>query len=113
MRVCHEGIGISLQSRVFSGHCGRNKTGCMVAARWYLPHIFRYVADMVMYCDVCHCMNTYKLQMGYVTLNSIPVPLKVWSQIGIDLIGPLKEIYSYKYIVTTIDYTSTFSKAKS
>ena len=30
------------------------------------------------------------------------------SQIGIDLIGPLKEMAIYRYLVTPVDYTSNF-----
>ena len=39
------------------------------------------------------------------TLHPILVPLKMWSQIGIDLIAPLKECDSYKCIVTGVEYT--------
>ena len=43
---------------------------------------------------------------GKEILNPIPVLHKVWSHIGIDLIGPLKEIDGYKYIVTDVDCRS-------
>ena len=53
-----------------------------------------------------------KIQKGQETLHPIPVLLKVWNQISIDLLGPHKEIDSYKYIVTVMDYTSKFAEAE-
>ena len=37
----------------------------------------------------------------------------VWNQIGIDVIHTLKEINDYRYIVTAVDYPSTFVEAES
>ena len=48
----------------------------------------------------------YQTTKGSETLHPIPVPVKAWSQIGIDLFGPLKEIDGHRYIVTAVDYTS-------
>ncbi|KAL5483845.1 hypothetical protein EMCRGX_G020261 [Ephydatia muelleri] len=39
-------------------------------------------------CDVCQWVNA-KVEGKKAELHPIPVPSKVWSQIGIDLIGPL------------------------
>ena len=39
--------------------------------------------------------------------NSTPHP-SFWSHIGINLLGALKEIDGYRYIVTAVDYTSKF-----
>ena len=47
---------------------------------------------------------------GQKTLHPILVPLKVWSQIDIDLFGPLKED-SYRYIVISLDYKSKYVEA--
>ena len=38
-------------------------------------------------CDVCQPVNAAKLEGKKAELHPIPVPSKVWSQIGIDLIG--------------------------
>ena len=50
---------------------------------------------MINYFHVWQNMNTYKLQKGKEALHLIPAPLKVWSKVGTDLIGPLKESDSY------------------
>ena len=85
MKACQGGTGISQKSRVLSAHLGRDKTRAMVVVRWYFPHIFTGVAEIIKYCDVCQHVNTYKLPKGNKTLHTIPVPLKAWSLIGIDL----------------------------
>ena len=94
---------------VLNGHLGRDKVGKMLAARWYVSHIFRYVAE---YCHVCQHVNTYKLQIGNETIYPIPVPLKVRSQIDIILIGLLKEIDGCGCIVIHVDYTNKFVGAE-
>ena len=57
---------------------------------------------------MCAGMWTHKLQRGNKTVHAILVPLKVWIQICIELIGPLKEIDSYGYIATAVDYMINF-----
>ena len=74
---------------------------------------FKWVREILKYCDVSKHVNTTKLQKGQKTLHPIPLPVKVWSQIGIDLLGPLKAIDGYKYIVTALDYISKFVQAES
>ena len=61
---------------------------------------------MLKFCDICQIVNT----RNYVRVreSAIPVPCKVWSKIGIDLVGSLKEIDSYRYIGTTVNYTGEF-----
>ena len=46
------------------------------------------------------------------SLNPIPVPSKLWSQVGMDLIGPLPETpRGHKYIITLTDYFSKWAEA--
>ncbi|KAL5510273.1 hypothetical protein EMCRGX_G005789 [Ephydatia muelleri] len=57
-------------------------------------------------CDVCQRVNA-KVERKKDELHPIPVPSNVWTQIGIDLIGPLPETCrKNKYIVTVTDYFS-------
>jgi hypothetical protein len=44
-------------------------------------------------------------------LHPIPVPIRVWAQIGIDLIGPLTPCNGLEYIVTAVDYCSKWVEA--
>ena len=47
-------------------------------------------------------------------LHPLPVPSKVWSQIGVDLVGPLQVTSSgNQYIVVAVDYFSKWPEAKA
>lgn len=46
------------------------------------------------------------------SLHPIPVKSEVWNQIGMDLIGPLRQTpMGNKYIMTVIDYYSKWAEA--
>ena len=47
MKACHEGNCVSKEYRVPAGHFGRDKTGAVVVARWYFPHIFKCVTYII------------------------------------------------------------------
>ena len=57
--------------------------------------------------------NSHKLEKCPYVLHSVPVPAKCWAQIGIDIIGPLRESNNKKYIATCVDYFSKYIEAKS
>ena len=65
------------------------------------------------YWDVRKRVNTYKMQNDNETLHSIPASLREWSQTGIDLIDPMKEIDGYRDIVTAVKYTSKFVEVET
>ena len=55
-----------------------------------------------------------KLEVESSPLCSINVPAKVWSLVGIDIIGPLQESASgNKYIVAVSDHFSKWSEASA
>ena len=56
-------------------------------------------------------MNTSQLHKASNVLHPIPVPMKCWSMMGVDLVGPLKENNGFCYIVTAVDYTSKWKEA--
>ena len=62
-------------------------------------------------CLPCAKVNSKKVNDAP-PLTSIPVPRKVWSQIGIDLIGPLRRTKSgNEYIIACTDYFTKWSEA--
>ena len=62
-------------------------------------------------CDACQ-RNNHKLQKTSESLHPIPIKAQVWSQLGMDLIGPLRETSGgFKYIITVIDYYSKWAEA--
>ena len=68
---------------------------------------------MIKYCPQCQSMNTSQLHKASNVLQPIPVPMKCWSMMGVDLVGPLKENNGFHYIVSAVDYTSKWVEAKS
>ena len=67
---------------------------------------------MIQYCPEHQSMNTSQLHKASNVLQPIPVPMKCWSVMGVDLIGPLKENNGFHYIVTAVDYTSKWVEAE-
>lgn len=62
-------------------------------------------------CTKCFAANP-KVSKDGPPLNSIPVPSKVWSLVGIDLIGPLQESsHGNKYVVAITDHFSKWTEA--
>lgn len=62
-------------------------------------------------CDVCQ-RNNYKLHKTSASLHPIPIKSEVWNQLGMDLIGPLRQTQrGNKYIITVIDYYSKWAEA--
>ena len=60
-------------------------------------------------CDPCQ-RNNKKLKKATGTLHPIPVKSKFWSQVGMDLIGPLPQTSRGKKDIIT-DYFSKWAEA--
>ena len=105
-------MDLSQKSRVLASHVHRDKMGTMVVVRWYFPHTLLHMATIIKYCDVCQHMNTYQLQKGHEPLHPILILIKVSSQIENDLLDSVKETYGCRYIVTAVDYASSFLRQR-
>ena len=57
-------------------------------------------------------MNTNHLHKASNVLQPIPVLTKCWSMMCVNLVGPLKEVNGFHYIVTAVDYTLKWVEAK-
>ena len=112
MRKMHCGVGTENMSKALAGHHGWDKTGYLISSRWYFPQIYLRVGEMIKYCPQCQSMNTSWLHKASNVLQPIPVPMKCWSMMGVDLVGPLKENNGFCYIVTAVDYTSKWVEAE-
>ena len=95
------------------GHPGINKTQEKVSSRLFWPGIKQDVSEYIMTCDRCQRVKNYALQKTNTVLHNVPVPVKVMSQVGIDLMC-LKETdgfedkRGYKYIITAECYFTKY-----
>ncbi|KAL5606238.1 uncharacterized protein BROUX77_003431 [Berkeleyomyces rouxiae] len=80
-----------------------------VSKTYFWPH---YTADVKRFCrncEICGSTNVMR-QLKQGLLKPLPVPDRIWRDIGIDLIGPLppckKEGKVYKHVMTVVDHLS-------
>lgn len=117
------------------GHLGRDKTFNKIRQRYYWPHMFADVMSVLSTCDACQRNNEPKRTLKQ-PMTTISVEPKAWhqvqhtcivavalrtsyfdmficlTQIGMDLIGPLKKTKSgYVYILTVTDYYTKWAEA--
>ena len=103
IKACHEGFG--------GAHMGWDKTIGKITAKYYFKGIKELVSDYVSKCDKCQRASN-KPAMQAPELHPVPVPEKVWSQVGMDLIGPLPQTdRGHCYIVAMTDYFTKFPVA--
>ena len=87
------------------GHCGINRSRKILTARCFWEGMSEDVVDYISKCDRCQKSRINKLQKGSEDLHPIPVPRKVWSQVGIDIMT-MKMVGEYRYLITGMDYFS-------
>ena len=109
----HSGLRRSIQSKAQSSHLGHDKCFSTLQERYSFPMMRERIQMYIKYCEPCQMQNSHKLEKCSHVLHSIPVPAKYWTQIGIDIIGPLTESNNKRYIVTCVDYFSKYVEAKS
>ena len=110
LKSMHKGLGDTLETTSMGGHVGQNKT----RATYYWPKIMEQVAQYISACPACQKAKFISLQKTNAELHSIYMPNKIWTQIGINLMGTLKETEEgYRYILTVIDYFTKYYGADS
>ena len=93
--MSHEGVSTTVEAKTMSGHFGRDKTVSLLSPKVYFLNITNKVKQFVDSCEACqHVKAGSKFEKGGDKLKSIHVPLKTWTQLGIDLITNLPETAS-------------------
>ena len=95
----------------FGGHFGRDKTLSKISERYYWKRMKNDVHQYVKACQKCFVIKP-KTSKEAPPLINIPVPVKVWSLVGIDMIGPLQETTNgNRYIIAATDHFSKWTEA--
>lgn len=95
----------------FGGHFGRDKTLAKISERYYWKKMKEDVHQYVKACQKCFVIKPKTIKEAP-PLNNIPVPVKVWSLVGIDMIGPLQETTNgNRYIIAATDHFSKWTEA--
>ncbi len=93
------------------GHFGRDKTFQKVTERYYWKGVKCDVNKFIQNCNMCQRVNR-KLPGEDPPLHPVAVPKVVWSQVGMDLIGPLPTTpRGNSYICGLTCYLSKWPKA--
>lgn len=102
----------TIQAAAIGGHIGRDKTlmKLLDADVWW-PGMNCDVRDFVKTCETCQRGNTH-FNKAAPTMHCIPIPSKVWSQIGVDLCSLPKTTEGYVAICVVVDYFSKWVEAK-
>ena len=87
------------------GHCRINRSQKILTAWCFWEGMCEDITDYVLKCDRCQKSRINKLQKGSEDLHPIPIPIKVWSQVGIDIMT-MKKVGEYRYLITGMDYFS-------
>ena len=105
MYEMHAGADImdELTAKGLSGHIGINKTVECIASRFFWPDINGSVCKYVNTCLVCQIVKERSIKKTSRTMTPVPVPPKVMSQIGIDLMM-MEPSKGMTYIISAVDY---------
>lgn len=103
MKAVHAGIGTNLASQSVGGHHGMNKCRDKITKRYYWPRITSDIRGYIRSCEKCQRAKQINLQKSKSELKNVAIPNKIFSQIGIDLMG-LMPVNGMHYILTVQDH---------
>lgn len=107
----HSGVGDSKTSKAQGGHCGVNTVNYRLRQRYYWLGMTVDVKRFIESCPQCQPNKPAVNLKAPQKLHPVKIPYgQPWSQIGIDLLGPLHEINGYKYILTAICYFTKWTE---
>ena len=97
-----------------SSHLGVKKIKARVSEHFYWPGIGRDVAEYVRTCHTCQKVGKPNQKLKKVPLIPIPVMKEPFSQIIIDIVGPLVKTGSgFSYVLTVMCTATRFAQAFS
>ena len=112
LKSVHEGAGETIQSKSMGGHVGRDKTiQKLVDANMWWPRMNIDARHVVKTCAQCQRGNT-RFDKAATKLHPIPIPSKVWYQIGVDLCSLPHTDEGFVCVCVVVDYFSKWVEAK-
>ena len=104
IKEMHEGPG--------GGHFGVSRIQNKLCGKYFWPTMVEDVKYYVKTCKKCQRMNRSSLLKPKLSLKPIPVPSKIFAQIGMDLIH-MNRCRGYNYIITAVDYLSKYCEMRA
>ncbi len=106
MRAIHCGIGETLGAQALGGHLGINNCIARMRPRYHWLNMNLDVGVFVATCEECQQNKLVGTLKAPHTLHPVAIPYgKPWSQIGMDLIGPLKPTANgNEYVLSRVCY---------
>ena len=93
----------------WGGHLGIRKTMKIINKNFFWPSLRKDVAKFVKTCDVCQVVGKPNMKIPKAPLYPIPAVSEPFSQIVIDVVGPLPKTKSgFEYLLTIMDRTTRF-----
>ncbi len=95
-----------------SGHFGVKKTRAKVKADFWWPNMGKEITEYVQTCEVCQIVGNPNQPPKTVPLKPIEVLEDPFSELLIDIVGPLpKSSTGFVYILTILDCTTRYPEA--
>ena len=89
------------------GHIGINKTVECISSQFLWPDI---TGDVKLFCNTCRTCQLYKdlaIQKTSTVMHPIPIPIKVMSQIRVDIMH-MSRVENKTFLITVVDYFTKY-----
>ena len=104
-------ILVAYHDSLMAGHVGRNKTYDTIRRKYYWKNMYKDIQKYVNTCLQCQAFKTSN-QKRPGLYQPLPIPNRPFSDIAMDLIGPLKQTKSdNKYILSIVCRMTKFAFA--
>ena len=97
----------SFTAATIGGHVSINKTVEQISSRFYWPDITGAVKQFCRTCRICQLSKDITIQKTSTTMHLIPIPIKVMSQIGVDLML-MSKVDDKMFLTTAVDYFTKY-----
>ena len=94
------------------GHFGVLRVQNKLCGKYFWPNMVEDVKYYIKTCKKCQWMNRSSLLKPKLELKPIPVPSRIFAQIGMDLIQ-MNKYRGYNYIITVVDYLSKYCEMRA